>query len=96
MLSYIKAYAYTTKESLCPCSIGKPKKMIFTPRSQSDKGLVGDFKWTLGDVEILYGFEISKQMTQVLKLEWANVRHRSRFRELKKKTAVFVLPYFTS
>lgn len=44
MLSYIKAYAYTTKESMCPCWIGKPKKMSFTPRSQPDKGLVGDFK----------------------------------------------------
>jgi len=58
--------------------------MIFTPRSQSDKGLVGDFKKTYGDVEILYGFEISKQMTQVLKLEGTNVRHRPRFCELKK------------
>ena len=47
--------------------------MIFTPRPQSDKGLVGDFKKTLGDVEILYGFEISKQMTQVLKLEWTTL-----------------------
>lgn len=44
MLSYIKEYAYTTKESMCPCWIGKPKKMSFTPRSQPDKGLVGDFK----------------------------------------------------
>ena len=45
MLSYIKAYAYTTKESLCPCWIGKPKKNDFHSKvSVREKGLVGDFK----------------------------------------------------